>query len=349
MTTSPEYSTFSEFKSIKNPMTHRDRSPCTRSLLVFLLIAPMLACSRHDVQPEATVSPATSRHIAPAMSLPTVDGASALREVTDFVALGPRESGTPGTILAVDHIVKRLTAFGYKAVVDTFTNTTPRGRIMFRNVYAFKAGTSNRSLILASHFDTRSNISDTFSGANDSGSSTGLLLDLARLIHELPPTDIGIGFAFFDGEECMKDYSKDDGLHGSRRLATLLALEQPQPFGKPCALILMDMVGDQHLSVSIPGNTTPSLVTLILQAAHQEEVRSHFFLSSSHMIDDHVPFTQIGIPAVDLIDYEFGSAPGLNDYWHTDKDSIDKLSSESLAIMGRVVLRSIDLVRTSTL
>jgi len=81
------------------------------------------------------------------------------------------------------------------------------------------------------------------------------------------------------------------------------------------------------------------------KAAEAEGVRSQFGILKTAILDDHVPFLERKIPAIDLIDFQFGSAPGLNDYWHTDADTMDKLSAESLETVGRVVLRMLEELR----
>lgn len=105
------------------------------------------------------------------------------------------------------------------------------------------------------------------------------------------------------------------------------------------AMILMDMVGDRDLTVTIPRNTTPWLGALAFDAARAEGVRRHFQLYPYMIADDHNAFLERGVPAIDLIDFQFGSAPGKNDYWHTAEDSMDKLSAESLSVVGRVAAR----------
>lgn len=312
-------------------------------ILVLALLAT--ACSRDEKPAVAPPLPAAAP--VPSDKLPAVDGNAALARVATFIAIGPRESGSVGASNAATHIASELVSLGYAPIVDAFTNPTPVGPTVFRNVYAFRKGTTERTVILASHYDTRSGVSSDFSGANDSGSSTGLLLELARLLKDGIAPGIGIGFAFFDGEECMENYTKTDGLHGSRHLASLIVRIDPHPFGSVCAVVVLDMVGDKNLNIGIPGNTTPSLVSLVLKAAHSVDARALFTLKSHHMIDDHVPFTKVGIPAVDLIDYEFGSAGGLNDYWHTEADTLDKLSPDSLAIVGNVTLQLLHLLETT--
>ena len=206
-------------------------------------------------------------------------------------------------------------------------------------------GSQRRTIILLSHFDTKSGISDTFAGANDSGSSTGLLLEMARVLKQGPVPPVDLVLAFLDGEECRVAYGPHDGLHGSRYLARTLV--QNRCDRRVRAVILADMVGDRDLDVGIPRNSSPALVSLVFAAAHEEQARSMFSLSSGSVLDDHVPFLDAGMPAIDLIDFTYGSSGGGNDYWHTDADTLDKISADSLAVVGRVIVRVVNRVMAS--
>ena len=190
--------------------------------------------------------------------------------------------------------------------------------------------------MLGSHYDTKSGIAG-FEGANDSGSSTGLLLELARALKRDAPHGMEIRFAFFDGEECLVEYGPNDGFHGSRHLAE--AMEADGSLSNVAAMILLDMVGDRDLTVTIPRNGTPWLAALAFEAARAEGARKHFQLYPYAVGDDHEAFFRRGVPAIDLIDFHFGSAPGQNDYWHTAADAMDKVSAESLGLVGRVAAR----------
>ena len=265
-----------------------------------------------------------------------VSGERALEEVRKFVELGPKEAGTPGAENAAVYLRNRLREFGVEAEIQEFTDDTPIGELPFRNVLGRIPGTGNNILLFGSHLDTKVGI-ENFEGANDSGSSTGLLLELARILKSGAPHAMEIRFAFFDGEESRQRYGPNDGFHGSRHLAE--AMEADGSLTNVAAMILLDMVGDKDLTITIPRNTTPWLATLAFDAARAEGAREKFQLYPYNIGDDHEEFFARGVPAIDLIDFQFGSAPGKNDYWHTAEDTMDKLSAESLGIVGRVAAR----------
>jgi glutaminyl-peptide cyclotransferase len=227
-----------------------------------------------------------------------------------------------------------------EAEIDEFEDDTPGGRKTFRNVIGRIGEAGRKVIILGSHYDTKSGIGVGFQGANDSGSSTGLLLELASLLKAFPLPETETMLVFFDGEECSRSYGRNDGLHGSRRLARTLV--ESGSSRKVVGVIILDMVGDKDLNVSIPHNSTPGLCSAVFTAAHKQGVRSRFSQSRSNVLDDHVPFLDAGMPAADIIDFSYGSSAGLNDYWHTEEDTIDKLSAESLETVGRVTIRLID-------
>lgn len=300
------------------------------------------------------------RPVAPS-SLPapdTVDGTAALREVASFVGVGPRVSGTPGTSHAAAWLVDRLRGRGYRPLLDAFLDTTPDGETSFANIIGVPPGLKGDTVpdvlanaarpvvMLVSHYDTKAGISDRFAGANDSGSSTGLLLHLAGLLATASPNALPVLLAFVDGEECRYEYGPHDGLHGSRHLADRIVSSGQAE--KVRCVIVVDMIGDRDLDIRIPANTTRELLRLALKAADAEGVRKTFGILRATVVDDHVPFLQRNIAAIDLIDFQFGSAPGRNDYWHTDADTMDKLSAESLETVGRVVLRMLALIAGKT-
>lgn len=269
-----------------------------------------------------------------------VDGARALDEVARLVALGLRDSGTPGAARAAEHLRDRLRAAGVAAEIETFEDETPSGPVVFRNVVGRLPGRGRGLVILGSHYDTKSGMPEGFEGANDSGSSSGLLIELARVLKAGPVVGPEIWFVFFDGEECRIAYGPRDGLHGSRRMARDLV--ESGRAREVRAVLVLDMIGDRNLSVTLPRNTTPELARVLLEAARAENARERFRLLPGEVLDDHAPFLLAGMPAALLIDFEYGSAPGRNDYWHTAGDTMERLSAESLALIGRVAVRFVN-------
>ena len=267
------------------------------------------------------------------------DGKKALFEAVGLVGQGSRDGGTPGAEKAANYLAKRLEVAGVAAEIDAFTNQTPRGPRVFRNVIGSIPGDNTNLIMVCSHFDTKPGIGENFQGANDSGSSTGELLELARIFAKRERRGPEIQLVFFDGEECLYNYSEIDGFHGSRYYAKKIV---DQGRRANTHMILLDMIGDQHLTVTMARNNDAKLATMFLQAAEADGSREHFQLWPYQIGDDHTAFLENGISAVDIIDFDYGSAPGRNDYWHTLQDTTDKLSADSLQIIGRCTIRVVN-------
>jgi len=141
-----------------------------------------------------------------------IDKANAFTLVKEIVAIGPRPSNSENAGKTASLIIEKSRKFGYDATLDEWTEMTADGNKTFRNVYAELKGRKKGFVVLGSHFDTKilPGVSN-FMGANDSGSSTGLVLEIMRVLGELSKWDgPGIRFAFFDGEESVKSYSQCD-------------------------------------------------------------------------------------------------------------------------------------------
>lgn len=271
------------------------------------------------------------------------DGRRAMAHVETLVKMGPRPTASAALTRSATYIGAQLEEAGLHVQEQVFTAGSPRGPLQFRNVLAKspRRGTGPRQVIIvASHYDTKYMPDINFVGANDGASSSGTVLEIARCAASQPD----IWFVFFDGEEAVREYTANDGLTGSKFFVEQLKGDGQVDTIK--ALILLDMVGDANLKITIPANCTSHLVPQVFDAARDLGYRDYFELSTRDTIDDHVPFLRAGIPAVDLIDFQFGSAPGLNDYWHTDKDTLDKLSVRSLEIIGQTTLRLIARLRS---
>ncbi len=290
------------------------------------------ACGRQEPVPAAA-----PRDVA-TYPLSALKGDDALREVSRFVDLAGKPGLPPGGQRAA-WIKDRLAELGVPAEFDAFRDSSPSGIRAFTNVVVKFPGKDPSVVILAAHHDLKAGI-PSFVGANDSGSGVGLLLALAPVLKGGTGAGPSVWLAFLDGEECQINYGPNDGLHGSRHMAAGLVAKGQA--GQVKAFILLDMVGDRDLTVTIPRNGTPALMSRVFQAAEKCGVRDRFSLNDHAVLDDHQPFLDAGIPAVDLIDFDYGSSPGLNDYWHTSADTMDKLSADSLETVGRVVLQMLN-------
>ena len=251
-----------------------------RILATALSAAALLAGCREDADGVAAKSPR-----APA-AVPADLGTNALARVRRLCALGPRDALTPGAEAAAAWIADELAAAGLGPETDLFDDPAPDGTARtFRNVTATAPGTGRGHILLLSHYDTKAGISETFVGANDGGSSTGLLLALADYFAHHPAA-ASVTFAFLDGEECRHAYGPSDGLHGSRRLARKLRAAGE----RPDAVILLDMVGDRDLCLTLPRNGTARLKTALLDAADRQGLRARVKLLPYDILDDHQPF-----------------------------------------------------------
>ena len=264
-------------------------------------------------------------------------GASAYRFAEKSVSFGARPSGSPAIAKLQDYIAAQLKSFGCEVTMPAFTATTPAGPVEMKNILCRLKGSSPsaRALVVTGHYDTKRIPGVLFVGANDAGSSTGLLLELARTQARVPrKRDLWI--VFFDGEEAVGQWTATDSLYGSRHQAALWA--SSGFLAKIDALINVDMIGDKDLNLQQDLNSSPALVKLIWGVARDLGFAKHFEDAQTAIEDDHMPFRRRGVEAVDLIDFEYGA---LNRFWHTDKDTMDKLSPASLEVVGKVVTETL--------
>jgi glutaminyl-peptide cyclotransferase len=259
-------------------------------------------------------------------------GVSALTFTKKVVAFGPRPPDSNAIHNLQTYLRTEVKSLGWTISEDVFQANTPIGPRQMSNIIARLPGTSGRTVVISGHYDTKPTPGVPFVGANDGGSSTGLLLELARVLPKRSHKD-EILLVWLDGEEAFVQWSDTDSLYGSRHLAAKWVADATAPRIK--ALINVDMVGDQDLQIVEETASTAWLRELVWDAARELGFSKHFGPSRGGVGDDHVPFLGKGIPALDLIDFDYG--PG-NSYWHTPQDTIDKLSAGSLEVVGKVIL-----------
>jgi hypothetical protein len=300
--------------------------------LLFAAALSLTACGPSSHSPNGTSAGGKAAEVdaIPADLWNRFSGERALDEVRQQVEIGPRPSGSEGAEKARQHIESTLRRLGWMVERQTFEDRTPAGPRSFTNLIArFPGGSADelaasQRYIVASHYDTKRFTFFRFVGANDGGSSTGALLELARVAPVSRPFARRLELVFFDGEEALV------GLHGSRRYAADLrdtGRAKQFRFG-----ILWDMIGDKDLTVTLPSDSPKALVTAIFDSATKLGARQHFTYFHSPILDDHVPVNRIArIPMIDLIDFDFKP-------WHTAQDTPDKLSAASLQTIGQVTI-----------
>ena len=255
-------------------------------------------------------------------------GEKALAHVQRLVDFGPRPPGSGAIEKSGDYIDNQLRLAGWHVTRQAFTDDTPRGKVRFVNLiarFATQAKTAP-TFLLCSHYDTKTFDTIRFVGANDGGSSTGLLLELARVLGQHPNLAARTELVFFDGEEAYENFSETDGLYGSRYFAKQLGRNGAKQFRGG---ILFDMVGDRSLNITLPADSPAEMARDLFGSAEALKLRRYFTYLDRELIDDHTPLNAIGIRTIDVIDFDFA-------WWHTADDTIDKLSAQSLQIVGSV-------------
>jgi glutaminyl-peptide cyclotransferase len=270
-------------------------------------------------------------------------GGRAYELARDFVAIGPRWPTGPGHVKAEAFLREHLKADAVEE--DTFTADTPIGPVKMRNFIARFPGKKSGVIVLATHYETNYWLKNIhFVGANDGGSTTGLLLALADQFRAETRggkklDGYSVWLVFFDGEEAIRSWSRSDSTYGSRHLAAKWGRDGT--LSKIKAFILTDMIGDRDLDIQRETQSTGWLVDLVSQAAKKLGDERYFFQTSEPVEDDHLPFVERGVPSIDLIDLDYGPN---NSYHHTAQDTMDKISARSLGINGAVILETIRLI-----
>jgi glutaminyl-peptide cyclotransferase len=262
----------------------------------------------------------------------SVSGANAMEYLQAQVACGPRPPGSPALQRCREYIIGLLRSWGYQIDEDAFDAVTPYGSKRMVNLIAHKGAAGKEAIAFATHYDTKYMGDKNFVGANDAGSSTALVLELARVLakHE---GGLDYWFVFLDGEEAFVQWSTFDSTYGSRHLARLW--KQDGTVSKVKALILLDMIGDRDLDIFKETNSTPWLMNLFWETAKKVGYQDILSNIVTEVQDDHIPFLDAGIPTVDIIDLDYG--PG-NSYHHTLQDTVDKVSPDSMEKVGNAVL-----------
>jgi glutaminyl-peptide cyclotransferase len=279
-----------------------------------------------------TISPADQP--PPPDKVDGFDGIRAYDQVLKQVSYGPRPAGSPALANLQDYLQSELKSCGCTVDTDSFSADTPAGRLPMKNIVAKIPGSSQGIILLGTHYDTKR--LDNFLGADDAGSSTAVMLEIARLL--CPQKELqkyAVWIAFFDGEEAVNWEWKDpDNRYGSRQMAATMANNGELKNIK--VLLLADLVGNKELILKREDFGNKAFTDLVWKTAQKLGYGAVFVDQHTEVSDDHLSFLDRGVPAVDIINMDTSAT-----YWHTPQDTPDKVSPKSLAIVGHTLLETI--------
>lgn len=269
------------------------------------------------------------------------DADRAFEDLQKQCDLGPRNPGSEGAPAALQYYQSILEPLADSFHLQQFQLNDPYSseKLNLTNVVARFQPEKTQRIILCAHWDTRPRAeydplapAKPMIGANDGASGVAILLEIARQIHS-NPVNPGVDIVLFDGEDYGEPRDLEHYLLGSRYYVEHPFLPMAQQ------VILLDMVGDAELTLKVDPvsyRSAPRLVEEIWELANDIGYDQFQFVAGASMYDDHVPFIEKGIQAIDIIDFEYPGAD--NSYWHTHEDTPDKCSTESLEAVGNTVL-----------
>jgi glutaminyl-peptide cyclotransferase len=316
-------------------------------LTLSLLLLPLLltACPKNERPPNSRIGiserPGASPSPEMAPGAVAFNGERAMEHVKKQVEIGPRVPGSPELARTREYIINTLKSYGLAVTTDEFTASTPVGEKKMVNITAEVPGESKDAIIIASHYDTKLFKDMHFVGANDPAASVGTLLELARVLATQQKPKYTYWLVFFDGEEAFcenwDDCSKPDApdnTYGSRHYVSQLRAKNG--LARVRALILLDMMGYKDLELGRDSLSTRWLQDIVWRTA-RDLGYGKYFVDRAEGVggDDHEPFLRAGIDSLDLI--QLSNYP----YWHKPDDTLDKVSAQSMKIVGDVVLASL--------
>ena len=268
----------------------------------------------------------------PTAPSPAFESSRAYDHLRQIVSIGPRPAGSPGIAQTRDYITQQLKAIGIPVTQQTFIAKTPLGDIPMVNLIATIPGARKDRIAIAGHYDTKLYREFRFVGANDAGSSTAFLIELARVLKSRANA-LTIEVIFFDGEEAtLPDWSGTDHTYGSQYYVD--SARKARTLGTLKALVLVDMVADRSPQFMRESNSTPWLTDIIWSTAQKLGHGSIFVNASTPIEDDHIPFLRAGVPATDIIDLDYPA-------WHTAADTLEQTSARTMQIVGDVVVAAL--------
>ena len=301
-------------------------------MVVLCVFGGVIACDRNKSdarasavagEPSPTPAAGPSSPASEIPMAPTINAARAMQYTKEVTAFGARPIGSANHKKLEDYILAHLKSDQVEE--DSFKADTVEGKFPVRNIIAKFPASKDGIIVIAGHYDTVYSLRNTkFVGANDGGSSTAILLEIANQLRGKKRDGYSVWLVWTDAEEAMRQWSETDSLYGTKHLAA--KWQQDGTVKKIRAFLLADMIGDADLNVERETNSTPWLEDVVYQAATQLGDQSHFFARTLEIEDDHLPFVKLGVPCADI---------------HSVEDTMDKLSPKSLQIAGDVILQTV--------
>ena len=311
---------------------------------VFLMPVLFAACPKNEPPPRPRASVSTSPR-QPSVTPPIVvafNGERAMDHVRKQIDFGPRPPDTPQLAKTRAYITKELKSSGWNVYLDEFNAATPQGEKKMANIVGEIPGETKTLILITSHYDTKYYKDMQFVGANDPASSVATLLEIARVLgSKKEKQKVTYRLVFFDGEESTCEGwdqcgspENPDNTYGSRHYVS--QLKARNELANTGAMILLDMIGYQNLELGRDVLSTRWLQDIIWQTA-RELGHEKVFVERDEGVggDDHEAFIEADVAAVDLI--QLSSYP----YWHKADDTADKISAQSMKIVGDTVLASL--------
>lgn len=259
------------------------------------------------------------------------DGRRAWSHLEQIVAIGPRPAGSIGIRQTRAYLTRHIAQLGLTVQEQVFVAMTPLGPVEMTNLVVRLPGRRADRVVIAGHYDTKLMRDRVFVGANDGGSSAAFLLELVRTL-QARPRELTYDVVWFDGEEAVVSWQGLDHTYGSRYYVQ--SARAQGALASIRALLLVDMIGDRDLRIRRDSNSTPWLTDIVWDSARTLGHGGVFVDAPTAIEDDHVPFLEAGIPALDIIDLEYAS-------WHEATDTLDMTSPSSLQIVGDVLLAAL--------
>ncbi len=288
-------------------------------------------------QGKATASGTPADTAPPASQTGGFDGAKAYEHVAKIVSFGPRPPASEGIHQVQDYIREQLKSYGCTVGEDDFHASTPVGEVAMKNIIAKAPGTGQGIILLLTHYDSLSSVKN-FVGAEDSASSDGVMLETGAVACAEEKSLIRCGSRFWMAKKRLWIGIKT-------RTTRMGAASWPRGMAvsgdlkRVKAVILADMIGQYGLAIPREGNSTKWLTDLVWKTAGHLGYGDVFVSRSETISDDHQPFLSRDVPSVDIIDWDGFQNPK---YWHTPQDTLDKVSPRSVAIVGHVILETVN-------